>query len=62
MMRGQSFPEIFGEFHEQGFTRRQAFTTTLRVFRGGGLTKDVIHLRGLHELLQYLAAGRIPNR
>lgn len=57
MMSGQSFPEVFGELHDRGFTRRQAFTTTLRVFRGGGLTKDVIYLRGLHELLRYLAAG-----
>lgn len=57
MMRGQSFAEVFGKLHGLGFNRRQSFTTTLRAFRGGGLTKDVIYLRGLHQLLKYLAAG-----
>jgi hypothetical protein len=36
---------------------RSAFMTTLRVFRGGGLTKDAIYLRGFKELLAYLADG-----
>jgi hypothetical protein len=30
----------------------------VRVFRSGGLTKDAVYLRGLHELVGYLGAGR----
>jgi hypothetical protein len=30
---------------------------TLRTFRGGGLTKDVVYLRGLQKILGYLANG-----
>ncbi len=57
LIGGRDFAGVFAGLREHGFARRQAFTTTLRVFRGGGLTKDVIYLRGLHELLKYLATG-----
>lgn len=57
MVGGQEFADVFAGLREHGLKRRQAFITALRVFRGGGLTKDVIYLRGLHELLKYLAAG-----
>ena len=29
----------------------------MRVFRGGGLTKDIVYLRGLDQLLAYLGRG-----
>ena len=29
----------------------------LRVYRGGGLTKDAVYLRGLVEALEYVAGG-----
>ncbi len=29
----------------------------MRVWRSGGLTKDSIYLRGLHDLVEYLSAG-----
>ncbi len=32
----------------------QAFGITLRVFRGGGLAKDAVYLRGLINTLKYL--------
>jgi len=58
MSDGSSFVETFDRLHEQyEFAARQSFTTTLRVFRGGGLTKDVIYLRGLRDVLEYLEAG-----
>lgn len=57
MVTGQKFAAVFRRLCEAGFTHRQSFTTTLRVFRGGGLTKDLIYLRGLRDLLDYLAAG-----
>jgi uncharacterized protein (TIGR02421 family) len=34
-----------------------AFDVAVRVARGGGLTKDVVYLRGLCEILSYLRAG-----
>ena len=36
---------------------RTAYTIALRIFRGGGLTKDALYLRGLVEILKYLGKG-----
>jgi uncharacterized protein (TIGR02421 family) len=58
LTRGSTFPEVFHLLHERyGFTPRTAFTITTRVFRGGGLTKDAVYLRGLLFVLRYLRAG-----
>jgi uncharacterized protein (TIGR02421 family) len=58
LTRGSTFPEVFHILHEKhGFTPRTAFTVTMRVFRGGGLTKDAVYLRGLLFVLRYLRAG-----
>jgi uncharacterized protein (TIGR02421 family) len=58
LTEGESFVETFERLHQgHGFAPRQAFMTTLRVHRGGGLTKDVIYLRGFRNLLAYLRAG-----
>jgi len=55
---GLSFADAFAQLRQQyGFTDKRAFNITLRVYRGGGFTKDIIYLRGLKELMQYLAAG-----
>ena len=40
-----------------GFEPRTAYTITMRVFRGGGLTKDALYLQGLVEVLDYLGDG-----
>ena len=34
-----------------------AYTVTMRVYRGGGLTKDAVYLRGLITVLDYLRRG-----
>ena len=53
-----SFAEVFQQLVDEfGFEPRTAYTITLRVFRGGGLTKDALYLRGLVEILQYLGKG-----
>lgn len=58
MVLGASFIEIFDLLIKKyDFTVRQAFTITMRIFRGGGLTKDAIYLKGLVQLLQYLKQG-----
>ena len=40
-----------------GLSRRRAFKVALRLHRGGGLTKDMIYLRGLRDLLAHLSDG-----
>ncbi len=58
MLQGRDFSETFhGLVHEHGFGPLPAFNITLRVYRGGGFSKDAIYLRGLVELLRFLAAG-----
>lgn len=53
---GASFPEAFHELDDRfGFESKSAFTIVTRVYRAGGLTKDAVYLRGLVELLGYLA-------
>jgi uncharacterized protein (TIGR02421 family) len=42
---------------EYGLSTYGAFMMTMRLFRGGGLTKDVVYLRGLLKLLDYLGTG-----
>ena len=58
MADGASFVDTFNELKTRfAFTGRSAFIITTRVFRGGGLTKDVVYLRGLKRLLAYLREG-----
>jgi uncharacterized protein (TIGR02421 family) len=58
LIDGASFTETSTELAERhGFDRRTAFMATMRVFRGGGLTKDAVYLRGLLGVLSYLANG-----
>jgi uncharacterized protein (TIGR02421 family) len=42
---------------DYGFTKRTAYTITMRTYRGGGLTKDAIYLRGFLQVLDYLQKG-----
>jgi uncharacterized protein (TIGR02421 family) len=59
MVGGASFVETFHELTtDYGFTPHGAFTITMRIFRGGGLTKDVLYLKGLDYLLAYLREHR----
>lgn len=58
MVNGASFPEVFHELEKtHGFTQRTSFTVAMRIFRGGGLTKDAVYLKGLLLLIQYLRDG-----
>jgi uncharacterized protein (TIGR02421 family) len=52
----KSFLDVFHELRDRyGFSTAGAFNVVLRVFRGGGFTKDAIYLRGLASLLAHLA-------
>jgi uncharacterized protein (TIGR02421 family) len=58
LVEGASFVETFRELDRTyDFERRTAFNITLRVYRGGGLTKDASYLRGLCQILEYLSQG-----
>ncbi|NIP84505.1 MAG: DUF1704 domain-containing protein [Planctomycetales bacterium] len=58
MISGATFVETFRllDRHYE-FSQRVAYTLTMRTYRGGGLTKDVVYLSGLLEMLDYLATG-----
>ena len=56
MLDGAEFLDIFSELHDRhGFHPRVAWGITARVARSGGLTKDVIYLRGISRVLEFLA-------
>jgi uncharacterized protein (TIGR02421 family) len=58
LTEGADFTEVFMTLHNHhGFARQTAFNISLRIFRGGGLLKDMVYLRGLKRLLEYLGEG-----
>ncbi len=55
---GADFVDIFRELtRRHAFAPGVAFSIAMRVYRGGGYTKDVVYLRGLAQLLDYLGKG-----
>jgi uncharacterized protein (TIGR02421 family) len=55
---GASFVETFRTLRQTyDLAQKTAFTITMRVFRGGGLTKDAVYLRGLRRILEYVHRG-----
>jgi len=58
MVKGRSFIETFNVLKNKYlFTDRAAFFITTRVFRGGGLTKDAVYLKGLLNIIKYIKEG-----
>ena len=57
MVEGVPFTDVHATLVRDGIPHVQAFSTTVRAFRSGGLTKDAVYLRGLVELVDHLAAG-----
>ncbi|MBB5748629.1 flavohemoglobin expression-modulating QEGLA motif protein [Micrococcus sp. TA1] len=57
MVTGASFRDAHDALVEEGVPASSAFTTTMRAFRSGGLTKDAIYLRGVLDLIEHLRAG-----
>lgn len=58
MIKGNRFPDTFDMLAEKyGFDLPTAFNISMRVYRGGGLTKDAVYLKGLMNLLEYLKKG-----
>lgn len=60
MLEGASFAETWSMLvSKYNFSEPAAFNLTLRLFRGGGLAKDAIYLRGLMSLLSHLRTGGV---
>ncbi len=58
LTRGASFVETCADLQSKyDFDWHMAFLITTRVYRGGGLTKDVAYLRGLVVLFNYIKDG-----
>ena len=55
LIDGASFIETYRDLcSKYRFERARAFNLTMRIYRGGGLTKDAVYLRGLVGILDYL--------
>ncbi len=55
IVEGASFIEVFRLLDRTyEFDQKTAFTITMRIFRGGGLIKDAVYLRGLLRILDYV--------
>lgn len=59
VLQGAGFLEVFEALcEESGFSPKGAWSVTIRVTRCGGLTKDVIYLRGITRVLRFVAERR----
>ncbi len=54
IVKGADFIEVFRKLKSYDFSDREAFMITSRVFRGGGLIKDSIYLRGFLKVLSFI--------
>lgn len=58
LVDGASFVDTFRTLtKDHGFAHRTAYNITMRVYRGGGLTKDAVYLRGFGGILDHVHAG-----
>lgn len=58
LLDGADFKEVFNLLYLQyGFSKERAFNITSRIFQGGGFLKDIIYLKGLVHLRNYLMEG-----
>ncbi|WP_455220777.1 flavohemoglobin expression-modulating QEGLA motif protein [Kaarinaea lacus] len=56
---GADFIEVFNNLYKElGFNAHTAFYISMRIFRGGGYIKDVVYLRGLSKVLNYLESSK----
>ncbi len=58
LLDGADFKEVFNLLYTtHDFSREPAFNITSRIFQGGGFLKDIIYLKGLVNLRDYLMDG-----
>jgi uncharacterized protein (TIGR02421 family) len=58
MVQGATFIETFKLLQrDHNFPEKTAYYITMRIYRGGGLTKDAVYLAGLMDVLEYMKNG-----
>jgi uncharacterized protein (TIGR02421 family) len=58
LLDGADFHQVFFKLYSRyDFTKERAFNITSRMFQGGGFLKDIIYLKGLVRLRNYLSKG-----
>lgn len=58
MMEGAEFKDVFNDLvNNHSFSHNAAYELVTRIFQSGGYTKDIIYLRGLVRLMEYLRNG-----
>jgi len=58
LVKGASFIETFNLLkNDYNFPDRTAYYITMRIYRGGGLTKDAVYLAGLMNVMDYIKDG-----
>lgn len=58
LVAGYSFIDTFYMLIDKyGFKPESSFSITMRIYRGGGFTKDAVYLKGLLNLLTYIREG-----
>jgi uncharacterized protein (TIGR02421 family) len=62
LVEGAEFVDAFRLIVERGLSPESAFSIVTRVYRGGGLTKDAVYLRGLAGILVHVGNGGDLNR
>src|SRR3546814_19258632 len=63
MLSGNSFADTLDMLTEKyRFKHEVAFHMTMRVYRGGGLTKDAVYLKGLLNVIEYIKQGKDISR
>ncbi|GAB3421412.1 flavohemoglobin expression-modulating QEGLA motif protein [Niabella aquatica] len=59
MVSGKSFVETFNLLTDKyAFAPHSAFNICMRVYRGGGLTKDAVYLKGFLNIISYIKKGK----
>ncbi|HVL78259.1 MAG TPA: tyrosine/phenylalanine carboxypeptidase domain-containing protein [Sphingomicrobium sp.] len=58
MLDGAGFVDVYRLLaDEHGLAKRSAFDVATRVFRSGGLAKDMIYLKGFQDVIGFVASG-----
>lgn len=58
LIKGHTFKDTFALLTDKyAFVPEEAFHISMRVYRGGGLTKDAVYLKGLLHLIDYIKQG-----
>ena len=59
MISGKTFIETFSLLTDQyKFSPPTSFNICMRVYRGGGLTKDAVYLKGFLNIISYIKQGK----